>query len=167
MRLICASVGLGWVGFTGPLDAKAILEPRALPALVVPDIEGEAHLHRQSVQLRQQLARGGRYRLVDSARVRKLIERNMPRQESLHDCNSCIVQIGRQLGANQLLVTWVQRADGQPSSVHYELYDVIAGRVHRSAAIALASDDDLAWSRVIAQIALELQRSSAVPRMSE
>jgi hypothetical protein len=98
---------------------------RAKPKLVVLDIEltgdlggpqftaeHEARLRLESDTLRQQLQQSGLYTIIDAAPALALITKLKSQQSYLHDCNGCDLEIGKQLGADQVLVTWVDLSAG-------------------------------------------------------
>jgi hypothetical protein len=117
-------------GFCGALailtagSALAAAAPNE-PKLVVLDIEltgdlggpqftaeHETRLRMHSDELRRELGQSGLYVVVDSAPAQPLITELKSQQSYLHDCNGCDLEIGRQLGADQVLVTWVDRVSG-------------------------------------------------------
>jgi hypothetical protein len=52
----------------------------------------------------------------------------------LHDCSGCDLDIGRQLGADQVLVAWVSRVSALILSLTYEFHDVASEPQSGSAA---------------------------------
>ena len=114
---------LATVGLLGlALKANLAIAAPAKPELVVLDIEltGDvggpqfiaehaARLKTESAILRRELENSGLYQVLDNTPALPLINRLESQQAYWHDCNGCDLQVGRQLGADQVLVTWVDR----------------------------------------------------------
>lgn len=107
------------------IDTASAAEGTSLPQLVVLDVEltgdlggpeftaeHDARLQMASARLRQELQRSGLYQLIDTAPAQDLIDRLKSQQRYLHDCNGCDLDVGKQLGADQVLVAWVNRVSG-------------------------------------------------------
>jgi Protein of unknown function (DUF2380) len=115
---LLATVGL--LGFA--LKADLAIAAPSKPKLVVLDIEltGDlggpqftvehaARLKTESAILRRELENSGLYQVLDNTAALPLINRLKSQQAYWHDCNGCNLEVGRQLGADQVLVTWVDR----------------------------------------------------------
>lgn len=149
------------------------------PKLVVLDIEltGDqggpqfaaehvARLKKESEILRQQLAGAGLYELVDTTPAQGLIDRLKSQQAYWHDCNGCDLEVGKQLRADQVLVTWVDRVSGLILSLTYELHDVATGQIVGRKSYDFRGDTDNAWTHAIVYMVRDLkgtQESTANP----
>jgi Protein of unknown function (DUF2380) len=111
--------------------------------------EHEARLQMASVRLREDLQRSGSYQLIDTAPAQDLIERLRAQHRYLHDCGGCDQEIGRQLGADRVLVTWVHRMSGLILTLTYEMHDVATGQIVGRKAYDFRGDNDRAWTRAI------------------
>lgn len=125
--------------------------------------EHQARLRMASARLRQQLERSGLYRLVDLAPARALIERLQSQQAYLHDCNGCDLDVGRKLGADQVLVAWVNRVSGLILTLTYEIHDVASGQIVTRKSFDFRGDNDAAWIHAIIYMVQDLQEASAAP----
>ena len=147
--------------------------PASPPKLVVLDVElsgdvgdpelvpeHQARLKLASAKLRESLARTGLYQLVDSAAARSTIEELRSRYRYLHDCNGCDRDIARQLGADQVLVAWVNRVSALILSLTYEFHDVETGQITARKSFGFRGDNDTSWTRAIDYMVRDLDESA-------
>lgn len=121
--------------------------------------EHEARLQAASAKLRDSLASTGMYQLVDTAPAQDAIDQLKSRHRYLHDCNGCDLDIGRQLGADQVLISWVYRVSALVLSLHYEIHDVASEQVLAHKSFAFRGDNDTAWMRAIDYMVRDLKES--------
>jgi hypothetical protein len=146
------------------------------PRLVVLDIEltgdpggpelraeHEARLRMASARLRQELARSGLFRVIDTAPAQALIDRLKSQQLYLHDCNGCDLEIGRQLGADKVLVAWVNRVSGLILTLTYEIHDVATGQIADRKSYDFRGDNDAAWTHAIDYMVRDLKERASGP----
>jgi hypothetical protein len=93
--------------------------------------EHQARLNLASTRLRESLGRSGLYQIVDNGPAQKTIDELKSQYRYLHDCNGCDLDLGKQLGADKVLVAWVDRVSGLILSFTYEIHDVASGRSPR------------------------------------
>lgn len=143
------------------------------PQLVVLDVEisgdlggpelaaqHEARLTLASARLRQELSNTGLYRLVDTAPAQDLVAELQSRHLYLHDCNGCDLEVGRLLGADQVLVAWVNRVSALILSLTYEIHDVATGQIAARKSFGFRGDNDDAWTRAIDYMVRDLKEST-------
>lgn len=121
--------------------------------------EHEARLKLASARLRERLSSIGLYRLVDTAAARQTIEQLKSRHRYLHDCNGCDLDVGRQLGADQVLVAWVYRVSALILTLTYEIHDVKSGQIAARKSFDFRGDNDIAWTRAIDYLVRDLKES--------
>jgi Protein of unknown function (DUF2380) len=144
------------------------------PTLVVLDIEltgdtggpqfaaeHEARLRMESDKLRQELQLSGLYTVVDTAPAQPLIAKLQSQQKYLHDCNGCDLEIGRQLKADQVVVTWVDRVSGLILSLTYEFHDVATGQIVGRKSYDFRGDNDAAWTHAVKYMVKDLKETVA------
>jgi Protein of unknown function (DUF2380) len=144
------------------------------PTLVVLDIEltgdtggpqfaqeHEARLKMESDELRGELQRSGLYTVVDAAPAQPLIIKLQSQQKYLHDCNGCDLEIGRQLKADQVVVTWVDRVSGLILSLTYEFHDVATGQIIGRKSYDFRGDNDSAWTHAVKYMVKDLKETAA------
>ena len=148
---------------------------RAKPKLVILDIEltgdlggpqfaaeHEARLRLESDTLRQQLQQSGLYTIIDAAPALPLIAQLKSQQSYLHDCNGCDLEIGKQLGADQVLVTWVDRVSGLILSLTYEFHDVATSQIVGRKSYDFRGDNDSSWTHAVKYMVRDLKDTAAV-----
>ena len=123
--------------------------------------EHQARLRMESDKLRQELERSGLYRVVDTSPAQPLISRLAAQHAYLHDCNGCDLEIGKQLGADQTWVAWVDRVSGLILSLTYELHDVATGRIVARQSYDFRGDNDAAWTHAITRMVRDLEEACA------
>lgn len=165
------AIVLAWVGLVLPSARAVAVEPDK-PKLVVLDIEltGDlggpqfaaehaARLKKESDILREQLAGSGLYQVVDTAPAQPLITHLKSQQLYWHDCNGCDLQVGKQLGADQVLVTWVYRVSGLILSLTYEFHGVANGQILERKSYDFRGDNDAAWTHAIKYMVRDLKET--------
>jgi hypothetical protein len=162
--------------FVAMLAAGTIAAAPPVPRLVVLDIEltGDpggpelraehaARLQMAGARLRQELAASGLYRVVDNAPAQALIDKLKSQQLYLHDCNGCDLDIGRQLGADKVLVAWVNRVSGLILTLTYEIHDVATGQIADRKSYDFRGDNDAAWTHAIVYMVQDLKERGRGP----
>jgi hypothetical protein len=142
------------------------------PKLVVLDIEltgdlggpeftqqHKTRLAMESDRLRQELEHSGLYRVIDSAPQEPLIEQLKAQQAYLHDCNACDLEVGKKLGADEVLVAWVDRVSGLILSLTYEIHDVSSGQIADRKSYDFRGDNDAAWTHAITYMVRDMQET--------
>jgi hypothetical protein len=119
--------------------------------------EHQARLALASTKLRESLAHTGLYELVDSAPAQKSLDELKSQYRYLHDCNACDLDLGRQLGADQVMVAWVNRVSGLILSFTYEIHDVATGQIAARKSFSFRGDNDNAWTHAIGYMVRDLE----------
>jgi len=122
--------------------------------------EHRARLDLASAKLRESLSHTGLYQLVDSTPAQSTIDELKSRYLYLHDCNGCDLDIGRQLGADQVLVAWVNRVSALILSLAYEFHDVTTGQITARKSFGFRGDNDTSWTRAIDYMVRDLEESA-------
>lgn len=123
--------------------------------------EHAARLKMESEKLRQELQASGLYTIADSAPAQPLLAKLKSQQRYLHDCNGCDLEIGRQLNADQTLVTWVDRVSGLILSLTYEFHDVHTGQIVGRKSYDFRGDNDSAWTHAVKYMVRDLKETAA------
>jgi hypothetical protein len=155
--------------------APALAQDKELPHLVVLDIEltgdlgaelaaqHDARLKMASTKLREELKRSGLYQLADTAPAQDSIDRLRSQYRYLHDCNGCDLDIGRQLGADRVLLAWVNRVSGLILTLTYEIHDVASGQITQRKSYDFRGDNDAAWTHAIGYMVRDMKQAIATP----
>ena len=100
-----------------------------------------------SQQLRQELAERQLYRVVETAPSLELQRTLQAQQEFLYRCDDCAEQVGRLLGADLVMATWVQKVSELILNMNLQVYDVKTQKVVFSKSVDIRGNDDLSWTR--------------------
>ena len=98
-------------------------------------------------QLQQELAARNLYRVVDFAPAQALLERLLAQQEFMYRCSDCAVQIGKLLGTELAMTSWVQKVSELILNFNVEIYDVASERSLLSKSVDMRGNDDVSWER--------------------
>jgi hypothetical protein len=67
----------------------------------------------------------------------------------MHRCDDCAAQIGRLLGADLVMQTWVQKVSELILNLNVQIYDVQAQKVILSKSVDMRGNDDVSWTRAV------------------
>ncbi len=109
------------------------------PAASTP--EEAARLRRLDTQLQDALRK--RFTLVDTAPARE----RLARIDSIRGCNGCELDLGRQLGAQQVEYGWVQKVSNLILNVNVVVEDAGTGEVLHAESVDIRGNTDESWSR--------------------
>jgi len=98
--------------------------------------------------LRQELRQRGMYRIADNSEAEDLIS-GLKAQQELRDCNGCEIDIGRALGADVIIIGWVQKVSNLILNINIEVKEVSSGRMLYVKSVDLRSNSDNSWLRGI------------------
>ncbi|HWH49779.1 MAG TPA: DUF3280 domain-containing protein [Burkholderiales bacterium] len=98
--------------------------------------------------LRQELLQRGMYRLADNSAASELIT-DLKAQQDLRDCNGCEIEIGKALGADVIIIGWVQKVSNLILNINIEVKEVRSGRILYVKSVDLRSNSDYSWLRGI------------------
>lgn len=129
--------------------------------------EHEARMRLETDTLRQQLQQSGLYTVIDAAPAQPLIAKLRSQQSYLHDCNGCDLEIGKQLGADQILVTWVDRVSGLILTLTYEFHDVATSQIVGRKSYDFRGDNDSSWTHAIKYMVRDLKDAAVAQHSSD
>ena len=121
----------------------------------VPDTTLGPRLAAIRAQLAEALAREDLYTVVDNAPARTLIDASRATQD-LRACNGCELAIGKALGADRVLVGWVQKVSNLILNINLQIEDVATGRVILNKSVDLRGNTDDTWRRGIAYLVRDM-----------
>jgi hypothetical protein len=98
--------------------------------------------------LRQEFDQRGLYRTLDNNAAAKLIAEQRARQ-NLRNCNGCEFDIGRALGADVVILGWVQKVSNLILNLNIEVKEVASGQTLYTKSVDLRSNSDKSWLRGI------------------
>jgi Protein of unknown function (DUF2380) len=109
----------------------------------------EVRLRNATLQLQQELARRQLYRVVDPAPSQELQRQLRSQQEYLHRCDDCAEQVGRLLGVDLVMATWVQKVSELILNLNVQILDVKAQKVVFSKSVDMRGNEDVSWTRAV------------------
>ncbi len=98
--------------------------------------------------LRHEFLERGMYRIADNSAAENLIS-GLKAQQELRDCNGCEIDIGRALGADVIIIGWVQKVSNLILNINIEVTEVSSGRILYVKSVDLRSNTDNSWLRGI------------------
>ena len=87
--------------------------------------------------------------MVETAPSLELQRTLQAQQEFLYRCDDCAEQVGRLLGADLVMATWVQKVSELILNMNLQVYDVKTQKVVFSKSVDIRGNDDLSWTRGI------------------
>ena len=109
----------------------------------------EVRLRNVTQQLQQELAQRQLYRVVDPAPSEELQRKLRSQQEFLYRCDDCAEQVGRLLGVDLVMATWVQKVSELILNLNVQILDVKAQKVVFSKSVDMRGNDDVTWARAV------------------
>jgi hypothetical protein len=109
----------------------------------------EIRLRDATLQLQRELAERQLYRVVDPAPSQELQRRLRSQQEFLYRCDDCAEQVGRLLGVDLVMATWVQKVSELILNLNVQIYAVKAQKVVFSKSVDMRGNQDLSWTRAV------------------
>ena len=98
--------------------------------------------------LRQEFDQRRMYRIADNNGAAKLIA-DQRAQQDLRNCNGCELDIGRALGADVIILGWVQKVSNLILNVNVEVKDIASGKTLYTKSVDLRGNTDKSWLRGI------------------
>jgi len=114
---------------------------------VTPFPEAEARLAMVTERLRRALADNDIYRVADPAPIAADIEAARQSNYTLLDCKGCELDLARKLGADRVLLGWVQRVSNLILNLNIEVRDAATGRTLLSKSADMRGNNDRSWRR--------------------
>lgn len=93
--------------------------------------------------VRERLGESGGYRIVDTTPAADEIAR----VGYLHNCNGCELDIAAELGAEAVLIGWVQKVSNLILNINAVVREVATGRVLAGGSVDIRGNTDESWSR--------------------
>jgi hypothetical protein len=109
----------------------------------------EVRLRNATAQLQHELVRYRLYRVVDPTPSLDLQRRLRSQQEFLYRCDDCAEQIGRLLGVELVMATWVQKVSELILNLNVQILDVRLQRVVFSKSVDMRGNNDESWTRAV------------------
>lgn len=136
--------------------------PNPDPAVVAAQ---QRRLPRAHEQLQREIAQRQLYRVLDFAPALPLLASLRNQQEYIHTCVDCAVQLGRKLGAELVMTSWVQKLTELVLNFNVELIDVASEKVRLTKSVDMRSNNDESWERSVRYLVRDMaEKRQADPR---
>ena len=109
----------------------------------------EVRLRNATAQLQRELAERGLYRVVDPAPSAALQRTLRAQQEFLYRCDDCADQVGRLMGVDLVMVTWVQKVSELILNLNVQIFDVARQQPVFTKSVDMRGNDDVSWNRAV------------------
>ena len=157
---------------TQPVVSKELnIDDNKLTPVIVLDFEmlGDTsieHLKRNDAVLikkfskvfREQLKQQTVFDVIDDKESMALIGQK-GQQQFLHRCNGCELDLGKELGAKQVIVPWIFRTSILIQSLIIEIRDVETGRLILKRPYSFRGNTDKAWGKTILYAITDLKKT--------
>ncbi len=163
LTLVFSVLAVFWAPAWGQATAPAVpASPVATRSLAVLDFElvdeqnnpatkaaQVLRLQAATAQLQRELAERGLYQVVDPAPSADLQRHLRSQQEYLYRCDDCAAQVGKLLGTDLVMSTWVQKVSELILNLNVQIYDVKAQQLAFSKSVDMRGNDDVSWQRAV------------------
>jgi len=138
-----------------PLD---FLDDHQNPATVQAQLRRLAQAH---VQLQQELQSRGLYRVADLAPARTLVDESLATQAYLYRCPDCAARIGRKLGTELVMTSWVQKVSELILNFNVEVFRVASERSVLAKSVDMRGNEDVSWERAVRYLVRDMAEKRA------
>jgi hypothetical protein len=121
----------------------------------------QGRIEMASARLRENLQRSDLYQVVDNAPAQETVDRLNAEHRYLHNCVECVLEIGRELGADRVLVSRVFRVSALILTLTYEMIDVSTGQITGRKSFDFRGDNDVSWTRAIDYMVRDMKSEEA------
>jgi Protein of unknown function (DUF2380) len=109
----------------------------------------EVRLRNATAQVQRELAERQLYRVTNPEPSHALQRALRNQQEYLYRCDDCAEQVGKLMGVDLVMSTWVQKVSELILNVNVQIYDVKAQKVMFSKSVDMRGNDDVSWTRAV------------------
>ena len=115
-----------------------------------PEVTADQERRRKMISdlMRSELQNRGLYRVLDNSKAAGLITK-LKKTYNLRDCSGCEIDIGEALGADRVMIAWVQKVSNLILNLNAEVKDVSTGRIVYNKSVDLRGNTDTSWTRGI------------------
>ena len=96
--------------------------------------------------MRKEFQERGLYRVVDNGKAADLIAK-IKATYNMRDCKGCERDIGKVLGADRVMIAWVQKVSNLILNLNIEVKDAATGEIVYNKSVDLRGNTDLSWLR--------------------
>ncbi len=122
----------------------------------------QRRLREATTQLKRELVEYALYRVAATQPAEALLDKLRAQQAFIYRCDDCANQVGRLLGVDLVMVTWVQKVSELILNLNVQIYDMAAGRAIFSKSVDLRGNTDTSWSRGVHYLVRDMAEKRAV-----
>ncbi|MEO9101936.1 MAG: DUF3280 domain-containing protein [Burkholderiaceae bacterium] len=122
----------------------------------------QRRLREATTQLKRELVDYALYRVAATQPAEALLDKLRAQQAFIYRCDDCANQVGRLLGVDLVMVTWVQKVSELILNLNVQIYDMAAGRAIFSKSVDLRGNTDTSWSRGVHYLVRDMAEKRAV-----
>lgn len=177
-RVLLSCLGAALLATSLSVRAQAPAAPADLPSIAVLNFEliddnhnpltkeaTQARLVRATAQLQEELGSRGLYRVVDAGPSQALQADLRNQQAYLYQCTDCVQQVGKLLGTDLVMTTWVQKVSELILNLNVEIHDIEAKKVVLTKSVDMRSNVDESWMRAVSYLVRDMvQRRAKDPQ---
>lgn len=112
----------------------------------------QRRLKEATAQLQEELRKHHLYRVVDPSPSAALQSELRGQQAFVYRCPDCIQQVGKLLGVDLVMATWVQKVSELILNVNVEVHDVKTGKSVLSKSVDMRGNNDVSWQRAVSYL---------------
>ena len=154
------------LAMAAPTNAMAQPQPQKTIAILdfdllddqrdtVPDTTLGPRLEAIKQQLADAFTQNRLYTVLDNAPAKDMMQKFKATQD-LHSCNGCEREIAKALGADRVLVGWVQKVSNLILNINIQIEDVATGSVILNKSVDLRGNTDDSWRRGISYMVRDM-----------
>lgn len=107
--------------------------------------EAQRRTRELAAGIRTAASAGLRYKLMDLEPHQARYDDIRSSQAHIHKCESCFLDFAREVGADYVLVGWVQRVSNLIINFNVKIYDVASGALVDGGSIDIRGNTDKTW----------------------
>lgn len=125
-------------------------------------------LRNATLQLQRELAQQHLYRVVDPAPAQQLLRHLRSQQEYMYRCDDCAEQVGRLLGVDLVMATWVQKVSELILNLNVQILDVKTQKLVLVKSVDMRGNTDESWTRAVHYLVRDMAEKRALnPRYAQ
>ena len=98
--------------------------------------------------MRSELTNRALYRVLDNSKAADLITQ-LKKTYNLRECSGCEIDIGKAMGADRVMIAWVQKVSNLILNLNVEVKDVSTDQIVYNKSVDLRGNTDTSWTRGI------------------
>jgi hypothetical protein len=172
-----AAIAIGLAAMTAACFKPAAASAQAAPApsivVLPPDLQDDhenpdtveaqkKRLKDSYARLQEELQSRGLYRVLDPAPAQSLIDDALSTQAFLYKCSFCAQNVGKKIGSDLVMVSWVQKVSELILNFNVEILRVADGQPVLVKSVDMRGNTDIAWDRAVKYLVNDIAETRAI-----